>query len=68
MFSYGCLAPSFYLRSCWLAFGDSFRTWVDKEILFAGFVIWILEIIINIKICVLCEKIHKTSIVFQIIV
>ena len=51
----------------WLAFGDSFCTWVDEEILLAGFVIWILEIIIKIKIRVLCEKIHKTSIIFQVI-
>ena len=51
----------------WLAFGDSFCTWVDDEILLAGFVIWILEIIIKIKIRILCEKIHKTSIIFQVI-
>ena len=51
----------------WLSFGDSFCTWVDEEILLAGFVIWILEIIIKIKIRVLCEKIHKTSIIFQVI-
>ena len=50
----------------WLAFGDSFCTWVDEEILLAGFVIWILEIIIKIKIRVLCEKIHKTSIIHSL--
>ena len=51
----------------WLSFGDSFCMWVDKEILLAGYVIWILEIIIKIKIRVLREKIHKTLIIFQII-
>ena len=51
----------------WFSFGDYFCTWVNEEILLAGFVIWILEIIIKIKIRVLREKIHKTLIIFQII-
>ena len=41
--------------------------WVNEEILFAGFVVRILKIVIEIIITVPCEETHKMWVVFQIV-
>ena len=41
--------------------------WIDKDILFVCFVVWVFEVIINIKVSLVGEVSHEAWGIFQIV-
>ena len=59
---------SFYLFGWWFStFCGLVCMWIDKNILFVGLVVWVFQVIINIKVSIVGEVSHEAWVIFQIV-